>query len=87
MSMVLPFSFALNLELSWPAIKRGPLTKCKNWAIEITRFYALQVEYWPIMDPTATGETREQKLEAYRQARDQIIERLVAKFGPPKEST
>lgn len=54
-------------------------------AKEITRFYALQVEYWSIMDPTATGETRHQKLEAYRQARDQIIEQLIAKFGPPKE--
>ena len=54
-------------------------------AKEITRFYALQVEYWSIMDPTATGETRDQKLEAYRQARDQIIEQLIAKFGPPKE--
>ena len=55
-------------------------------AKEITRFYALQVEYWPIMDPTATGEIRDQKLAAYRRARDQIIERLIAKFGPPKDS-
>ncbi len=55
-------------------------------AKEITRFYALQVEYWPIMDPTATGEIRDQKLAAYRRARDQIIERLIAKFGPPKNS-
>ena len=70
-------SFDLIVALS-PASQRE--------AKEITRFYALQVEYWPIMDPTATGETREQKLEAYRQARDQIIKRLVAKFGPPKES-
>ena len=54
-------------------------------AKEITRFYALQVEYWSVMDPTATGETRDQKLEAYRQARDQIIEQLITKFGPPKE--
>ena len=70
-------SFDLIVALS-PASQRE--------AKEITRFYALQVEYWPIMDPTVTGETREQKLEAYRQARDEIIERLVAKFGPPKES-
>ena len=54
-------------------------------AKEITGFYALQVEHWPIMDPTATGETRDQKLAAYRQARGQIIERLIAKFGPPKD--
>ena len=28
-------------------------------AMEITRFYALQVEYWPIMDPTGIGEGRD----------------------------
>ena len=71
------YSFDLIVALS-PASQRE--------AEEITRFYALQVEYWPIMDPTATGESRDQKLDAYRQARDQIIERLIAKFGPPKES-
>ena len=52
-------------------------------ALELTRYYHLDVEYWPIMDPTGLGETREQKLERYLQARDQIAERLVARFGPP----
>ena len=51
-------------------------------AAEITRFYSLQVEYWPIMDPTDFGEGRDHKLTAYRKARDQIIERLTEKFGP-----
>ena len=51
-------------------------------AAEITRFYSLQVEYWPIMDPTGNGEGREHKLIAYRQARDQIIEKLTEQFGP-----
>ena len=49
----------------------------------ITRFYSLQVEYWPIMDPTSIGEARDHKLTAYRKARDQIIAKLTAKFGPP----
>jgi len=49
----------------------------------ITRFYSLQVEYWPIMDPTSIGEGRDDKLTAYRKARDQIIAKLTAKFGPP----
>jgi protein-tyrosine-phosphatase len=49
----------------------------------ITRFYSLQVEYWPIMDPTSIGEGRGHKLTAYRKARDQIIAKLTAKFGPP----
>jgi len=49
----------------------------------ITRFYSLQVEYWPIMDPTSIGEGRDYKLAAYRKARDQIIATLTTKFGAP----
>jgi protein-tyrosine-phosphatase len=41
-------------------------------ALELTRFAHIDVEYWPIMDPTGLGETREAKLAAYRQTRDQI---------------
>ena len=51
-------------------------------AAKITRFYSLQVEYWPIMDPTGFGKGRDHKLAAYRKARDQIIEKLTEKFGP-----
>ncbi len=54
-------------------------------ALEFTRFFHLDVEYWPIMDPTGIGETREAKLVAYRQARDQIKARVIARFGPPAE--
>ena len=52
-------------------------------ALELTKFYHLTVDYWPIMDPTGIGETREQKLNAYRQCRDQIIDNLQRRFGPP----
>ncbi|MCB2128233.1 MAG: low molecular weight phosphatase family protein [Rhodobacteraceae bacterium] len=52
-------------------------------ALEFTRFFHLDVEYWPIMDPTDFGETREAKLIAYRQARDQISKRMIARFGQP----
>ena len=54
-------------------------------AQEYTRFHALDVEYWPIFDPTGLGETREEKLAAYRQARDQIEARIRERFGPPDE--
>ncbi|MBD3678941.1 MAG: low molecular weight phosphatase family protein [Rhodobacteraceae bacterium] len=54
-------------------------------ALELTRYYHLTVEYWPILDPTGLGETREQKLSAYRQARDQIRAKMVERFGPPTE--
>ena len=54
-------------------------------ALDLTRFYHLTVEYWPILDPTGLGETREAKLAAYRQARDQIKTRMLERFGPPTE--
>ncbi|MFM2388941.1 MAG: hypothetical protein RLZZ437_496 [Pseudomonadota bacterium] len=52
-------------------------------ALELTRFYHLNVEYWPIIDPTGLGEGREAKLQAYRQARDQIRDRMLQRFGEP----
>ena len=67
-------SFDLVLALS-PASQRR--------ALELTRFYHIDVEYWPILDPTGLGETREAKIASYRQARDQIIERLQQRWGDP----
>jgi arsenate reductase len=55
-------------------------------ALEQTRYYHLDVEYWPILDPTGLGETRDAKLDAYRQSRDQIIRRMMDRFGPPTEA-
>ena len=50
-------------------------------ALDLTRHYALDVLYWPVMDPTGLGGSRERQLEAYRTARDQIIERMIATWG------
>ncbi len=50
-------------------------------ALDLTRLFHLKVEYWPIMDPTGIGETRETKLNAYRQTRDQIYDQLKGKWG------
>ncbi|MGR3290091.1 MAG: arsenate-mycothiol transferase ArsC [Paracoccaceae bacterium] len=51
-------------------------------ALEFTRYFHLDVEYWPTLDPTGIGEGREAKLSAYRQARDQISAKMLARFGP-----
>lgn len=51
-----------------------------RFAQEYTRLHAVEVEYWPIFDPTGLGETREEKLTAYRQSRDQIMERITGRF-------
>lgn len=55
--------------------------------LDLTRIYHLEVEYWPILDPTGLGETRAAKLASYRQTRDQIHDRMVARFGSPSEET
>ena len=65
-------SFDLVIALS-PASQRR--------ALELTRYFHLDVEYWPILDPTGLGETREAKLETYRQARDQIVKHIQDRFG------
>ena len=65
-------SFDLIVALS-PASQRR--------ALELTRLFHLTVEYWPILDPTGIGETREMKLMSYRQTRDQIKSKLREKWG------
>ena len=52
-------------------------------ALELTKSYHLEIEYWPILDPTALGEGREAKLGAYRQALEQIRTRMIDRFGLP----
>ncbi|MEO9683848.1 MAG: low molecular weight phosphatase family protein [Tateyamaria sp.] len=56
-------------------------------AMELTRFYHLEVEFWPTLDPTGLGETREAKLESYRATRDQIITRLTDRWGAAQGNT
>ena len=58
----------------------------QRMALDLTRTSHLQVEYWPILDPTAIGDGREAKLGAYRQARNQIRDLMLARFGPPSEA-
>ncbi|PKP74958.1 MAG: low molecular weight phosphatase family protein [Alphaproteobacteria bacterium HGW-Alphaproteobacteria-6] len=55
----------------------------QRMALEFTRHFHLDVEYWPVLDPTGIGEGREAKLVAYRQARDQIRARMIERFGAP----
>jgi protein-tyrosine-phosphatase len=53
-------------------------------ALELTRTLAAEVEYWPTADPTAIEGSREQRLDAYRAVRDQLLRRIRTRFltGP-----
>ena len=45
----------------------------------------IEVDYWPVPDPTLEEGPREQRLEAYRQTRRELETRITARFGPPPE--
>jgi protein-tyrosine-phosphatase len=68
-------SFDLILSLSPASLRR---------ALELTRYFHLEVNYWPIMDPTGLGEGRDNQLLSYRQSRDQIIAELTQRWGPSR---
>jgi len=50
-------------------------------ALDLTRTLAAEVEYWPTSDPTVVEGSREQRMDAYRQVRDQLTERIRVRFG------
>src|SRR5215472_11983031 len=52
-------------------------------ALALTHRLAAEVEYWPTADPADIEGNREQRLGAYRAARDQLMARIKARFLPP----
>jgi protein-tyrosine-phosphatase len=50
-------------------------------ALDLTRTVAAEVEYWPTVDPTGIEGSREQRLDAYRAVRDQLLTRIGARFA------
>lgn len=50
-------------------------------AMELTRTMDCDVEYWPMPDPTAVEGSREARLNAYRQLRDMLSERIRARLA------
>ena len=50
-------------------------------AMELTRTMAVDVEYWPTMDPTLIDGNREQRLDAFRSCRDSLKNRIDLRFA------
>lgn len=57
--------------------------EAQHQAVEMTRTLAADVEFWRIFDPTIVEGTREQRLEAYRAVRDDLLKRIKTRFTPP----
>jgi len=50
-------------------------------ALELTRSMAIEVEYWPTLDPSVVEGTREQIMAAYRDVRDGLALQIARRFG------
>jgi protein-tyrosine-phosphatase len=60
--------------------------EAQHRAMELTRTSAAEIEYWPTMDPTAMEGSREQRLQAYREVRDELMRRIRARFSERQAS-
>lgn len=49
-------------------------------AMELTRTMAVDVEYWPTMDPTLVDGNRDQRLDAFRACRDTLKNKIKSRF-------
>ena len=56
--------------------------EAQHKAVEMTRTMAIDVVFWNTLDPSVVEGSREAMLEAYRQVRDQLIDRIKERFPP-----
>ncbi|MBO6838653.1 MAG: arsenate reductase ArsC [Alphaproteobacteria bacterium] len=54
--------------------------EAQHHAVELTRTMACDVVFWNTFDPSIIEGSREQRLDAYRQVRDQIRQRIMKTF-------
>ncbi len=61
--------------------------EAQHKAVDMTRTLAAEVEFWNTFDPSVVEGSRERRLEAYREVRDQLMRRILERFpmpGPPR---
>ncbi|MAW54196.1 MAG: low molecular weight phosphatase family protein [Rhodospirillaceae bacterium] len=54
--------------------------EAQHHAVELTRTMAVELEFWHTFDPSIVEGNRESCLAAYRQVRDQLMERIQERF-------
>ena len=55
--------------------------KAHHKALELTHRLPATVEYWPTADPSVIEGSREQRMHAYRDLREQLSKRILERFG------
>jgi len=54
--------------------------EAQHRAVDMTRTMACDVEFWNTLDPSIIEGNREERLEAYRQVRDGLMQRIRRRF-------
>ena len=54
--------------------------EAQHKAVEMTRVVACDVEFWNTFDPSVIEGSREVRLEAYRQVRDELMRNIKKRF-------
>ncbi len=54
--------------------------EAQHHAVEMTRAMACEVEFWNTLDPSLIEGSRDTRMDAYRQVRDQLQRHILARF-------
>lgn len=54
--------------------------EAQHRAVEMTRTVACDVEFWHTFDPSVVEGSRDMRLDAYRQVRDELVRRIEERF-------
>ena len=57
--------------------------EAQHRAVEMTRVMACEVTFWNTFDPSMVEGSRDMRLDAYRQVRDQLRQRIHKRFDDP----
>lgn len=62
--------------------------EAQHKAVEMTRVMACDVEFWNTFDPSVVEGGREERLQAYRMVRDDLMRKIKARFptGGPRDT-
>ena len=54
--------------------------EAQHKAVELTRYMSCEVEFWNTFDPSIAHGSRDVRLDAFRQVRDELRERIKKRF-------
>ncbi|MBF0251764.1 MAG: arsenate reductase ArsC [Alphaproteobacteria bacterium] len=57
--------------------------EAQHKAVDLTRYMSCEVEFWHTFDPSVIEGSREERLKAYREVRDELVAKIKEHFPLP----